>query len=106
MDDLDARLKRSVGGWLNVDVVDWQSPHLVDDAVSGVLGGLYPLSNPERAALKCRMIRMLSESEWTATITWFMRATDVNWTFDAEMEQVLKEIVTKLSRSFEPYASP
>jgi hypothetical protein len=102
VDDLDARLRRSVASLLNVDVVDWQSPQLVDDAVAGVLGGLYPLSNPERAVLKCTMIRMLSE--WTATITWFMRATDVDWTSDAETEQVLKEIVTKLSRSFEPYA--
>jgi hypothetical protein len=104
VDDLDARLRRSVASWLNVDVVDWQSPQFVDDAVAGILCGLYPLSNPERAVLKCTMIRMLSE--WTATITWFMRATDVDWTFDAEMEQVLKEIVTKLSRSFEPCAGP
>jgi hypothetical protein len=40
-------------------------------------------------------------SEWKATIDWFIQVTDVDWTFDAETEQVLKEIVTKLSRSFE-----
>ncbi len=50
------------------------------------------------------MIRMLSE--WKATTDWFIQVTDVDWTFDTETEQVLKGIVAKLSRSFEPYASP
>jgi hypothetical protein len=45
-------------------------------------------------------------SEWQPTIDWFIQATDVDWTFDTETEQVLKAIVTKLSRSFEPYAHP
>ena len=102
MDDLDARLRHSVASRLNADVIDWQCPRLVDEAVDGVLCGLYPLSNPERAALRRTMIRMLSE--WKPTIDWFIQVTDVDC--DTETEQVLKAIVTKLSRSFEPYASP
>jgi hypothetical protein len=104
VDDLDARLRHSVASRLNADVIDWQCPRLVDEAVDGVLCGLYPLSNSERAALRRTMIRMLSE--WQATIDWFIQVTDVDWTFDTETEQVLKAIVTKLSRSFEPYANP
>ncbi|HXQ03453.1 MAG TPA: hypothetical protein VN831_01680 [Bradyrhizobium sp.] len=104
MDDLDARLRHSVASRLNADVIDWQCPRLVDEAVDGVLGGLYPLSNSERAALRRTIIRMLSE--WKATTDWFIQVTDVDWTFDTETEQVLKGIVAKLSRSFEPYASP
>ena len=104
MDDLDARLRHSVASRLNADVIDWQCPRLVDESVDGVLGGLYPLSNSERAALRRTMIRMLSE--WHATIVWFIQVTDVDWTFDSETEQVLKAIVSKLSRSFEPYANP
>jgi hypothetical protein len=104
VDDLDARLRHSVASRLNADVIDWQCPRLVDESVDGVLGGLYPLSNSERAALRRTMIRMLSE--WKATTDWFIQLTDVDWTFDTETEQVLKGIVTKLSRSFEPYASP
>ena len=104
MDDLDARLRHSVASRLNADVIDWQCPRLVDEAVDSVLGGLYPLSNSERAALRRTMIRMLSE--WKATTDWFIQLTDVDWTFDTETEQVLKGIVTKLSQSFEPYASP
>jgi hypothetical protein len=104
VDDLDARLRHSVASRLNADVIDWQCPRLVDEAVDGVLCGLYPLSHSERAALRHTMIRMLSE--WKATIDWFIQVTDVDWTFDTETEQVLKAIVTKLSRSFEPYASP
>jgi hypothetical protein len=103
VDELDARLRNSVGSRLNADVIDWQCPQLVDEAVAGVLGGLYPLSNSERAALKRTMLRMLSE--WKATIDWFTQVTNLDWTFDAETEQVLKEIVTKLSQNFEPYAN-
>ena len=104
MDDLDSRLRNSLGSWLNVDVIDWQCPQLVDEAVDRVLSGLYPLSNSERAALKRTMIQMLSE--WEATVDWFNQVTDVDWTFDAKTEQVLKAIVTKLSQSFEPYTGP
>jgi hypothetical protein len=104
VDDLDARLRHSVTSRLNADVIDWQCPRLVDDAVDGVLSALYPLSNSDRAALRRTMIRMLSE--WHATIVWFIQVTDVDWTFDTETEQVLKAIVTKLSQSFEPYANP
>jgi hypothetical protein len=71
-------------------------------AVFSAICTLCPVLN--WAALRRTMIRMLSE--WKATIDWFIRVTDVDWTFDTETEQVLKGIVTKLSRSFEPYASP
>ena len=104
MDDLISRLRNSVGSWLNADVIDWQGPQLVDEAVDGVLSGLYPLSNSERATLKRTMIQMLSE--WEATVDWFNQVTDVDWTFDARTAQVLKAVITKLSQSFEPYASP
>src|SRR5260370_1332243 len=68
VDDLDSRLRNSLGSWLNVDVIDWQCPQLVDEAVDRVLRGLYPLSNSERAALKRTMIQMLSERE--PTVDW------------------------------------
>jgi hypothetical protein len=93
VDDLDARLRHSVASRLNADVIDWQCPRLVDGAADGVLNGLYPLSNSDRAALRRTMIRMLSE--WKATIDWFIQVTDVDWTFDTEAEQVLKGIVAR-----------
>jgi hypothetical protein len=40
VDEFDARLRNSVGSRLNADVIDWQCPQLVDEAVAGVLGGL------------------------------------------------------------------
>jgi hypothetical protein len=45
-------------------------------------------------------------SEWKTTVAWFIAVTDVDWAFDTATEHVLQEVVTKLSQSFEPHASP
>jgi len=61
MEDLDSRFSSAVQCYLNADVTDWRRPQWAHQAAHGIFNALYPLSNPERDALRGKMISMLSD---------------------------------------------
>ena len=102
MEDIEDKFWNAISAWLNGDCVDLGDPIAINNATSGVIGHMGHLSNAERAALKTVLLQMLAS--WNMeTIMRFVEVTNIDWTFNAEMEQTLKDIVTKLSQSFEPY---
>jgi hypothetical protein len=82
------------GAWFNVDLIDLTNAKEVKTTAGVCASDLmkkYP--NPDK------LIAELQDTlaHWNSnTVTPFMNATDTDWLFDQETEQVLKDIISEI----------
>jgi len=88
---LDAAFLNTFGAWFNVDLIDIRDAQEVEDAARACAVD-YKTNIAEPEKLIAQLTKALETWE-PKTVMEFIRATDVDWLFDAETERRLKEIL-------------
>jgi len=88
---LDPAFLNIFGAWFNVDLIDLRDSQAVEDAARACAVD-FRTNLPASEQLITQLTKVL-ETWDPKTVMEFIDATDVDWFFDVETEQKLKEII-------------